>query len=167
MRRARTRSAPLALALLAAVLLGGCERIDRNMWDSPAFKPQSDPVRLPPAAAVPTRGKERLPPLADAKSLRNPVERTDWNLLKGKELYGIFCFPCHGESGKGDGPIARKFTPAPVDIGPAGHGALLSDGELFVIVSSGSGGMPAFRHDLLPAERWLVVHAVRALKHLP
>ncbi|MCL5965803.1 MAG: cytochrome c [Deltaproteobacteria bacterium] len=156
-----------AAAFVLVLALCGCEKIDRNMWDSPAFKPESDPVRLPPADSVPTKGIERIPSFAEAKALKNPVKRTEWNLLKGKELFGIFCVPCHGASGKGDGPIAKKYVPTPADIGPGGVTPHLADGELYVIISSGSGGMPAFRHDLLPTERWLIVDYLRALKQTP
>lgn len=167
-RAGRARAAAAAAALLAAgALLAGCEKLDRNMWESPAFKAQSEPLRLPPADSIPTKGKERIPPFAEARALKNPVERTDWNLSRGKELYGIFCTPCHGTSGKGDGPIAGKYVPAPADISPAGAAGKLSDGELFVVISSGSGGMPAFRHDLEPKERWMVVHYLRALNQTP
>jgi mono/diheme cytochrome c family protein len=160
-RRPGILAAACAFVVLA---LCGCEKIDRNMWDSPAFKPQSDPLRLAPADSVPTKGTERIPPFAEARALKNPVERTEWNILKGKELFGIFCAPCHGASGKGDGPIAKKYVPTPVDISPSGVTAGLSDGEIYVILSNGSGGMPAFRHDLLPVERWLIIHYLRAPK---
>lgn len=153
------------LVLLAAIaLFHGCEKLDRNMFDNPAFKPQEEPVRLPPEASVPVKGKERIPSMAEAKKIKNPVEPTEWALKKGKELYGIFCVPCHGASGKGDGPVGKKYVPTPSDLSPGGHGAHHSDGELFVIISNGSGGMPAFRADLSPSERWQIVAFLRTLK---
>jgi mono/diheme cytochrome c family protein len=154
----------LAALVLAAGTLAACERIDRNMWDNPAFKPQEEPVRLPPKDSVPTKGKERIPSPAEAANLKNPVEPTEWNLSKGNELYGIFCVPCHGASGKGDGPVGKKYVPAPADLRPSAHGAHHSDGELFVVISSGAGGMPPFRADLAPGERWQIVRYLRTLK---
>lgn len=150
--------------LLAAFLLPGCERIDRDMWDSPAFKAQEAPVRLPPEGSVPTKGKERIPSPAEARALRNPVKTTDWTLSQGKELFGIFCTPCHGVSGAGDGPVAGKFVPTPVNLRPGSRVAKLSDGELFLVLTAGSGGMPAFRADLSPGERWKIVSYLRTLK---
>jgi len=153
------------LVLLAAIaLFQGCEKLDRNMFDNPAFKPQEEPIRLPPEGSIPVKGKERIPSIAEAKTIKNPVEPTERALLKGKESYGIFCVPCHGASGKGDGPVGKKYVPTPADISPSGHGSRHSDGELFVVISNGSGGMPAFRADLTPTERWQIVSFLRTLK---
>jgi mono/diheme cytochrome c family protein len=149
---------------MAALLFPACEKIDRNMWDNPAFKPQEEPVRLPPGDSIPTKGRERIPSMAEAASLQNPVAPTESNLAKGKELYGIFCVPCHGASGRGDGPVGKKYVPTPADLHAGSPVSRLPDGTLFVIVSNGAGGMPAFRADLAPIERWSIVAYLRTLK---
>ncbi|MGE5189176.1 MAG: c-type cytochrome [Gemmatimonadota bacterium] len=160
--RGRVIAAVLAGAVAAAV--AACERIDRNMWDNPAFAPQEEPVRLAPKDSIPTKGVEHLPALADASRLANPVKPSEGELLRGKELFGIFCVPCHGEGGAGDGPVGKKYVPAPADLRAGSPVMGLSDGQLFVIVSSGLGGMPAFRADLPPNDRWRVIAYVRTLK---
>lgn len=160
----RARLLALLLAGAAAAAFTACERIDRNMWDNPAFKPQEEPVRLPPKDSIPMKGIERVPPLAEAARLANPVKAAESELLRGKELYTVFCVPCHGDTGAGDGPVGKKYVPTPADLRPAGHGAHHSDGEIFVILSSGLGGMPAFRADLSPGDRWRIVAYVRTLK---
>jgi mono/diheme cytochrome c family protein len=156
----------LAVALLAVFPLSGCEKLDRNMYDNPAFRPQEEPVRLPPAGSVPTKGLEHTPKpgTPEAAALKNPERVTEFSLLTGKELYGIYCTPCHGESGKGDGPVAKKFVPTPADISATGHGAHHPDGDLFAVVTHGLNGMPPFRSDLTARERWLVVAYLRTLK---
>ena len=161
MRRLLPAAVDVALALLA-----GCEKLDRNMYDNPAFRPQEEPVRLPPADSVPTKGRGTvpLPGTAAAAALVNPEKVTDFTLLTGKELYGIHCTPCHGESGKGDGPIAEMFVPTPVDISAAVRGAHHPDGDLFAVLTHGKNGMPAFHGDLNPRERWLVIAYMRTLK---
>ena len=123
--RFRFAAGLLAVALLALLPLSGCEKLDRNMYDNPAFRPQEEPVRLPPGASVPTKGLEHTPKpgTPEAAALRNPEKMTEFSLLTGKELYGIYCTPCHGESGKGNGPVAKKFVPTPVDISATGHGS--------------------------------------------
>jgi mono/diheme cytochrome c family protein len=161
------RKTALALsALLAAALLAGCEKLDRNMYDTPAFRPQADPVRLPPAGSVPTKGLEHTPKpgTPEAAALKNPDKVTDFSLLTGKELFGIYCTPCHGASGKGDGPVAKKFVPTPADISATGHGSHHPEGELFAVVTHGKNGMPPFRADLSAKERWLVVAYLRMLR---
>ena len=153
-------------AILAAAALTGCEKLDRNMYDNPAFRSQEEPARLAPAASVPTKGVEHvpLPGSAAAAGLHNPEKVTDFSLLTGKELYGIYCTPCHGASGKGDGPVAKKFVPTPVDISATGHGSHHPEGDLFAVLTHGKNGMPAFRSDLTAKERWLVVAFLKTLK---
>jgi len=160
------RRIAVAAAILAMALLAGCEKLDRNMYDNPAFRPQEEPVRLPPAGSVPTKGLEHTPKpgTAEAAALRNPEKATDFSLLTGKELYGIYCTPCHGASGKGDGPVAKKFVPTPANISATGHGSHHPEGELFAVVTHGKGGMPPFRSDLTATERWLVVAYLKTLK---
>ena len=153
------------VAILAMAFLAGCEKLDRNMYDNPAFRPQEEPVRLPPASSVPTKGLEHTPKpgTPEAMALRNPEKTTDFSLLTGKELFGIYCVPCHGESGKGNGPIAKKFVPTPEDISRTGYGKV-PEGDLFAIVTHGQDAMPPFRSDLTAKERWLVIAYVRTLK---
>ncbi len=156
-----------ALAVtLAVALAAGCEKFDRDMYDNPAFRPQEEPVRLPPAGSVPTKGLSNvpLPGTAAAAALANPEKISEFTLLTGKELYGIYCTPCHGAAGKGDGPVAGKFVPTPVDISGAGHGSHHPDGDLFAVLTHGKNGMPPFRSDLTAGERWLIVAYLKTLK---
>ena len=154
----------LVAALVLACALAGCEKIDRNMWDNPAFRPQEEPVRLPPADSVPTKGISRVPPMGEAAGLKIPVAPSDGARLEGKTLYGIHCAPCHGDSGAGDGLVGKKYVPAPADVRAGGPFGKLPDGVLFVIISDGLGGMPPFRADLSPDERWKIVIHLRALR---
>ena len=155
----------VAAAIFSLALLAGCEKLDRNMYDNPAFRPQEEPVRLPPAGSVPTKGLEHTPKpgTPEAAALKNPEKVTEFSLLTGKELFGIYCTPCHGASGKGDGSVAKKFVPTPVDISGTGFG-MAPEAVLFAIVTHGLNGMPPFRSDLTARERWLVVAYVRTLK---
>lgn len=160
----RARAVAVLLACAAAATFLACERIDRNMWDNPAFKPQEEPVRLPPKESIPTKGIERVPSFAEASRLANPVKPAASDLLRGKELFGIFCVPCHGETGAGDGPVGKKYVPTPADLRAGSPAMKASDGELFVVISRGSGGMPAFRADLSPGDRWRTILHMRTLE---
>lgn len=161
-----TRLIVIAAAFLSMALLTGCEKLDRNMYDNPAFRPQEEPVRLPPAGSVPTKGLEHTPKpgTPEAAALKNPERVTEFSLLTGKEMFGIYCTPCHGALGKGDGLVAKKFVPTPVDISGTGYGGKYSEGELFAVVTHGKDGMPPFRSDLIAKERWVVVAYVKTLK---
>jgi len=155
----------LAVAL-ALALSAGCEKLDRNMYDNPAFRPQEEPVRLPPTGSVPTKGLEHvpLPGTPEAAALVNPEKVSDFTLLTGKELFGIYCTPCHGAAGKGDGPVGKKFVPTPVDISATGHASHHPEGDLYAVLTHGKNGMPPYRGDLTARERWLVVAYLKTLK---
>lgn len=91
-------------------------------------------------------------------------------MLRGQERYQIFCAPCHGGTGAGDGPVARRaaklaegtWTP-PADL-TAAAAVGRSDGELFDIVSHGVRNMPAYAAQIPVADRWAIVAYLRALQ---
>ena len=43
-----------------------------------------------------------------ARTFPAAIEPTSENMARGKERYGIYCAPCHGMSGNGDGPVATR-----------------------------------------------------------
>ena len=47
-------------------------------------------------------------------TLKNPVPLTETSMKQGQELYERFCLHCHGEGGKGDGPVAKMYKGVPV-----------------------------------------------------
>ena len=157
-RAARAAFLPLLLALAA----GSCEKIDRNMWDNPARGPQSAPAPPAPEGSVPTKGAYHRPTPAEAARMTNPLAPSKSDLARGKELFGVFCVPCHGDSGKGDGPVGKKLAERPSNIGPQGMLPSLSDGDIFGIITNGSGPMPSFAADLPIEERWRIVAWLRS-----
>ena len=38
------------------------------------------------------------------------------NSSNGTEMFASYCSPCHGKSGRGDGPAAAALTPKPADL---------------------------------------------------
>lgn len=58
--------------------------------------------------------------------------------------YKSNCAPCHGDSGKGDGPAAVAFDPPPADLTDPAVVKNRSAEELVRLIATGSGGMPAF-----------------------
>jgi mono/diheme cytochrome c family protein len=91
-------------------------------------------------------------------------------LARGRERYAVFCSPCHGLSGYGDGMVARRadqlqqggftvpssFHAEPVSSRPVGH--------LFNTISHGIRTMPAYGSQIPVADRWAIVAYVRALQ---
>ena len=84
-------------------------------------------------------------------------------LDRGEERYNIFCAPCHGVSGRGDGMIVRRGYRQP----PSFHVDRLrsaSIGHFYDVMSNGFGAMPDYRTVISPRDRWAIVAYIRALQ---
>ncbi len=82
-------------------------------------------------------------------------------------LYTQYCLGCHGEKGKGDGPMGMYLSPAPRDFtNPAVMGAL-TDETLRQTVSNGKGAMPAWKTTLSEAQIASLVAYVRTFTPPP
>lgn len=94
-----------------------------------------------------------------------PVPTTRELVLRGQERYNIFCSPCHGRVGDGDGIITTGgygYTPA-----PNFHDERLrevEDGYLFDVITRGVRTMPPYAHQVPVADRWAIVSYIRALQ---
>jgi mono/diheme cytochrome c family protein len=81
---------------------------------------------------------------------------------RGDTLYQNFCATCHGQAGKGDGPVGRKLGAPPIISDRA---KAYSDGYLYSIVRYGRGLMPRYGDKVYdPRDRWAIVHHVRQLQ---
>ena len=161
-------------ALLAAVLAAaGCRQ---DMHDTPRYeayeksdffgdgrsvRPQVEGTvargQLREDAAFFT-GKEGVALLA---RIPVPVDRAV--LLRGRERYNIYCAPCHGQAGRGDGMIVRRGFRQPTSF----HVDRLRaqpDGYYYDVVTNGFGAMPDYAAQVTPADRWAIVAYVRALQ---
>lgn len=85
------------------------------------------------------------------------------DLSRGAAVYGAQCKVCHGEQGKGDGPVAATLTPPPPDLTRSERMRMMSDEELFELLSVGKGSMPGFREILTEEERGDVLKWLRSL----
>jgi mono/diheme cytochrome c family protein len=84
-------------------------------------------------------------------------------LERGARVYQIYCQPCHGGAGKGDGPVAmRGFPPPPSFL--ADHAMRLVDGQMFHIVTYGQKNMPSYAAQVPPEDRWRAIEYVRSLQ---
>jgi mono/diheme cytochrome c family protein len=93
-----------------------------------------------------------------------PPARTLELLERGRERFGVYCAPCHGEYGDGDGRVVAKFGFPPP---PSLHDERLRaapDSHLVDVVTNGYGVMYAYATALPPRDRWAVVGYVRALQ---
>lgn len=134
----------------------------RDMMNQPSIKPQEGemtpfPKRSVPVGGFPTPVKQRL----HAWNLANPVAADASSLARGKQFYNIFCVPCHGVSGKGDGPVGKKFPVPPMDLTNDFIQQQAFDNWIYTNITFGGRLMPAYKNDLTSNERWDVVNYVK------
>jgi mono/diheme cytochrome c family protein len=99
-----------------------------------------------------------------------PMPLTAQMVKRGQERFDVYCTPCHGYAGYGDGLVAKRadrlqegtWTP-PSSL----HTELVrsrSIGQLFNTISNGVRTMPAYGPQIPVADRWAIVAYVRALQ---
>jgi mono/diheme cytochrome c family protein len=99
-----------------------------------------------------------------------PVALDQHLLRRGRERYDVFCSPCHGLAGYGDGTVAKRadklqegtWTP-PSSL----HTDLVRgrpDGHIYNTIANGIRTMPAYGAQIPVADRWAIVAYVRALQ---
>jgi mono/diheme cytochrome c family protein len=169
---ARTRSMAKALALLCATaclpFLGGCRQ---DMADQPKYTP------LAPSSFFEDGRSER--PLIDNTVPRGsladdalfepknsnvfPLPLTMDLLNRGQQRFGIFCTPCHGLQGDGNGMVVMRGMKRP----PTYHQPRLREvpnGYIFDVITNGFGMMQGYSAQIPPRDRWAIVAYVRALQ---
>jgi hypothetical protein len=90
-----------------------------------------------------------------------PVNRT--LLERGEERYNIFCSPCHGLQGDGNGMIAMRGMKRP----PTYHQDRLrqsSTGFFYDVITNGFGQMYGYSAQIPPRDRWAIIAYIRALQ---
>ena len=161
------------LLLVSALLATACyQKMAANPRYDPLepsdFFPDGSSARQPPADTVAV-GQLRDDSLlftgkvngADADQLPFPVTRDV--LLRGQQRFNIYCAPCHGEAGYGDGMVVRRGFPAP----PSYHTDRLRQaplGHFFDVMTNGFGRMPSYAAQIPPDDRWAIVAYIRALQ---
>ena len=109
----------------------------------------------------------------------SPAIGQDGDPMKGKGHYQRACRPCHGMSGKGDGPVAFSLTVRPRDHTDNAIMSDLTAQDIFQVIKGGGGSikkstqMPSFSTPANPVgialtdeEIWDLVSYIRTL-HRP
>jgi mono/diheme cytochrome c family protein len=92
-----------------------------------------------------------------------PVAVTPDLLRRGQERFTIYCTPCHGQTGRGDGMVVQRGYRRP----PSFHIDRLRNekaGYFYDVMTSGFGAMPDYATQVAPPDRWAIVAYVRALQ---
>ena len=158
-----SRPLPIIFAILALASLGACEQ--QSMETQPKLKTYSTAAAFPDNAAareIPFGTVSRDEPARIAALAERP--RVDEALLqRGQEQYAIYCTPCHGLAGHGDGIIVERGFPQPPSyMEPR---LLAADPQHFVdVITNGWGVMYPYAARVEPRDRWAIAAYIRALQ---
>jgi mono/diheme cytochrome c family protein len=92
-----------------------------------------------------------------------PMAVTADVMARGQERFNVFCAPCHGRTGVGNGMIVQRGFRQPPSYGeqrlrdaPAGY--------FFDVMTNGFGAMQDYAAQVPVADRWAIVAYIRALQ---
>ncbi|HOK45463.1 MAG TPA: cytochrome c [Bryobacteraceae bacterium] len=92
-----------------------------------------------------------------------PFEITAEVFARGRERFNIFCAPCHGRTGDGDGMVVRRGFRRP----PSYHIERLRNapaGHFFDVITNGYGSMYSYADRVPVRDRWAIAAYIRALQ---
>jgi len=104
------------------------------------------------------------PPVVE-NAQANPIPANQESVKAGQDLFVVNCAPCHGASGKGDGPVGLTLNPRPADLTQHAIPGVHTDAQLFEWITNGFPGsqMPPFKTKLSDTDRWNLVNFIRTL----
>jgi mono/diheme cytochrome c family protein len=175
------------LIAVAVLLLMACQRgqysskppvhLVPDMDHQPKYKPQSASsffedgaaMRLPVSGTVPAdrlhedslfyRGVDQ-----SGKPVRiSPLKAAPGLIAAGEGRFRIYCSPCHGGRGEGQGTVIKRgFIPPPL----LWEQRLIAEGDgyIFDVISRGVRNMPSHAHLVPASDRWAIVASVRTLQ---
>lgn len=169
-----TNASRLLVAAGAAACLvfaGGCQYLRQDMADQPKNRPLSPSTffadgrsERPLVENTVARGSianDELFVPKESNAFPVPVNRD--LLERGEERYKIFCEPCHGLQGDGNGMITLRGMKHP----PSYHQDRLrqvTNGYVYDVVTNGFGAMYGYSAQIPPRDRWAIIAYVRALQ---
>jgi hypothetical protein len=166
-----SRILAIACAAAAVSFTAGCQYLRQDMANQPKNRPLSPSEffadgrsERPLVENTVARGSiadDALVVAKDSNSFPLPV---DGKLLeRGEERYKIFCSPCHGLQGDGNGMISMRGVKRP----PSYHQDRLRqspNGYFYDVISNGFGQMYSYSAQIPPRDRWAIIAYLRALQ---
>jgi mono/diheme cytochrome c family protein len=162
------------LALLAsAAVFAGCRQ---DMHDTPRYEAleasatfaDNRASRVPPAGTVARGWLREDEALYTGKVAGQPVEQFPFpiaqaDLARGQQRFNIYCTPCHGRLGDGNGMVVQRGLRQAASY----HQDRLrqeKNGYFFDVITNGFGAMPDYATQIPVRDRWLIVAYVRTLQ---
>ena len=163
----------LRLTCIAATLfmIAGCDHLHQDMGNQPKNKPLSPSdffadgrsVRTPVENTISRSSLDNDQLIVTKESTMFPLPINEALLERGQERYRIFCSPCHGIQGDGNGMIVMRGMKRP----PSYHEDRLRqapNGYFYDVITNGFGQMYNYAAQVPPRDRWAIVAYVRALQ---
>jgi cbb3-type cytochrome c oxidase subunit III len=161
----------IACAAAAVSFTAGCQYLRQDMADQPKNRPLSPSEffadgrsERPLVENTVARGSIADDVLVVAKDSNAFPLPLDGKLLeRGEERYKIFCSPCHGLQGDGNGMISMRGVKRP----PSYHQDRLRqspNGYFYDVISNGFGQMYSYSAQIPPRDRWAIIAYLRALQ---
>ena len=155
------------------LFLAGCRQ---DMQNQPRYKPLRASEFFPDGrsarplvAGTVDRGQINEDPayvtgLQNSQAVLTLPFPATWQVLeRGRERFNIYCMPCHGELGDGNGLLAQRGYLHP----PSFHDERLRQapaGHFFDVITNGLGGMPDYAQQVAVDDRWKIIAYIRALQ---
>ncbi len=175
-RRLSPRRARALTLAAACVALAGAAACRQDMHDGPRYKPlqESETYADKRSSRLIIEGTVARGFLKDddvfytgvqagAPVEKIPMPLTEAVVARGRERYNIYCSPCHGVAGDGDGMIVKRGYKQPTSY----HDPRLRNeraGYFFDVMTRGFGQMPDYAAQVSPKDRWAIVAYIRALQ---
>jgi mono/diheme cytochrome c family protein len=164
---------PLALLVLSTIALGACRQ---DMHDAPRYESYEASTffadgrssRTAPAGTV-ARGWLREDEALYTGKVNGqtvdaiPFEITHADVKRGQERFSIYCTPCHGQLGDGNGMVVQRGLRQAANF-HQDRLRLERIGYFYDVVTNGFGAMQGYAEQVPVRDRWLIAAYVRALQ---
>ena len=164
---------PRRLVAVAIPLILFAVACRQDMQDQPKYKPlapsrffsDGKSARQLVAGTAPYSPEGKAtPPMTDvSKMTALPFALTPQVMDRGQGRFNIYCSPCHGRLGYGNGMVVQRGFRAP----PSYHIDRLRQaplGHFYGVMTDGFGAMPSYADKVAPDDRWAVAAYIRALQ---
>ncbi len=175
------------LALASTVVVSGCARgctssrppihLNPSMDNQPKVRPQAASTFFYDGAAMrePVPGTVAIDGLKEDSAFftgkgpdgqfvsTSPVAVDEGLLARGRDRYHIYCQPCHDARGDGRGILFQRGN---VPTASFHQEKLLkyTDGQIFDVITNGTGLMAGYKWPIPPEDRWAIVAHVREMQ---
>ncbi len=166
-----SRSQLIAGTVALVFFTAGCQYLRQDMATQPKNKPlspsdffedgRSERPLIENTVAHGSIANDELFVPKDSNAFPLPVNQQ--LLERGEDRYKIFCTPCHGLQGDGNGMVAVRGMKHP----PSYHQDRLRqvpNGYIYDVMTNGFGAMYGYSAQIPPRDRWAIIAYVRALQ---